>query len=104
MQLQFLGGASTVTGSRFLLKTKRAEVLIDAGRSAEAIVRLEAVREERRSMGNAVGAAWCDLHLSRAYAELGRDDDADVSRHTARAVFDAAGFDDILERAELLTP
>lgn len=31
MQLQFLGGASTVTGSRFLLKTKRAEILIDCG-------------------------------------------------------------------------
>jgi Cft2 family RNA processing exonuclease len=31
VQLQFLGGASTVTGSRFLLKTKRAEILIDCG-------------------------------------------------------------------------
>lgn len=31
MQLQFLGGASTVTGSRFLLTTSRAEVLIDCG-------------------------------------------------------------------------
>lgn len=31
MRLQFLGGASTVTGSRFLLTTSRAEVLIDCG-------------------------------------------------------------------------
>ncbi|HEX6868966.1 MAG TPA: MBL fold metallo-hydrolase, partial [Candidatus Limnocylindrales bacterium] len=31
MQLQFLGGATTVTGSRFLLTTSRAEVLIDCG-------------------------------------------------------------------------
>ena len=31
MHLQFLGGASTVTGSRFLLTTERAEVLIDCG-------------------------------------------------------------------------
>lgn len=31
LQLQFLGGASTVTGSRFLLTTSRAEVLIDCG-------------------------------------------------------------------------
>jgi metallo-beta-lactamase family protein len=31
MQLQFLGGASTVTGSRFLLTTKRATILVDCG-------------------------------------------------------------------------
>jgi metallo-beta-lactamase family protein len=31
MHLQFLGGASTVTGSRFLLTTSRAKVLIDCG-------------------------------------------------------------------------
>ena len=31
MQLQFLGGASTVTGSRFLLTTSRARVLVDCG-------------------------------------------------------------------------
>jgi Cft2 family RNA processing exonuclease len=31
MQLSFLGGASTVTGSRFLLTTSRARVLIDCG-------------------------------------------------------------------------
>jgi metallo-beta-lactamase family protein len=31
MQLQFLGGASTVTGSRFLLTTERAKILIDCG-------------------------------------------------------------------------
>jgi len=31
MDLSFLGGASTVTGSRFLLQTERATVLIDCG-------------------------------------------------------------------------
>ncbi len=31
MQLSFLGGATTVTGSRFLLTTARAKVLIDCG-------------------------------------------------------------------------
>ncbi len=31
MDLQFLGGATTVTGSRFLLTTSRAKVLIDCG-------------------------------------------------------------------------
>ena len=31
MQIQFLGGASTVTGSQFLLSTDRARVLIDCG-------------------------------------------------------------------------
>jgi metallo-beta-lactamase family protein len=31
MELSFLGGASTVTGSRFLLTTSRAQVLIDCG-------------------------------------------------------------------------
>lgn len=31
MQLSFLGGASTVTGSRFLLTTARAKVLVDCG-------------------------------------------------------------------------
>ena len=31
MQLTFLGGATTVTGSRFLLSTGRAQVLIDCG-------------------------------------------------------------------------
>ncbi len=31
MELSFLGGASTVTGSRFLLNTERAQVLIDCG-------------------------------------------------------------------------
>ncbi len=31
MQLSFLGGASTVTGSRFLLTTPRARVLVDCG-------------------------------------------------------------------------
>jgi metallo-beta-lactamase family protein len=31
VQLSFLGGASTVTGSRFLLATERARVLIDCG-------------------------------------------------------------------------
>jgi tetratricopeptide (TPR) repeat protein len=81
----------------------RAEVLIDAGRPAEAIPDLEANREERRSCGNAVGAAWCDLHLVRAYGDVGRDVDAEDSRRTARAVFDAAGFDDVLERAELVS-
>src|SRR5690349_11015573 len=31
LQLSFLGGASTVTGSRFLLSTARAQILIDCG-------------------------------------------------------------------------
>jgi len=31
MQLTFLGGATTVTGSRFLLETSRARILIDCG-------------------------------------------------------------------------
>ena len=31
MQIQFLGGATTVTGSQFLLTTDRAQVLIDCG-------------------------------------------------------------------------
>ncbi|MEO6207151.1 MAG: MBL fold metallo-hydrolase, partial [Candidatus Limnocylindrales bacterium] len=31
MQIQFLGGATTVTGSQFLLTTDRARVLIDCG-------------------------------------------------------------------------
>ena len=31
MQIQFLGGATTVTGSQFLLVTERAKVLIDCG-------------------------------------------------------------------------
>jgi len=29
MQIQFLGGATTVTGSQFLLTTDRAKVMID---------------------------------------------------------------------------
>lgn len=79
----------------------RAEVLIDAGRATEAIDGLEAAREERRSLGNAVGVAWCELHLSRAYDSLGRLDDAESCRCSARAVFDAAGLDEVLHRAEL---
>src|SRR5687767_10780050 len=31
MQIHFLGGATTVTGSQFLLETERARVLIDCG-------------------------------------------------------------------------
>lgn len=31
MEIQFLGGATTVTGSQFLLTTERARVLIDCG-------------------------------------------------------------------------
>ena len=31
MQIQFLGGATTVTGSQFLLTTERAKVLVDCG-------------------------------------------------------------------------
>src|SRR6478609_1143022 len=31
MQIQFLGGATTVTGSQFLLTTERARILIDCG-------------------------------------------------------------------------
>src|SRR5262245_19346375 len=31
MQIQFLGGASTVTGSQFLVSTDRARILIDCG-------------------------------------------------------------------------
>ena len=31
MEIHFLGGATTVTGSRFLLETSRAHVLIDCG-------------------------------------------------------------------------
>ena len=31
MELRFLGAAATVTGSQFLLTTKRAKVLIDCG-------------------------------------------------------------------------
>src|SRR3954470_14186912 len=31
MQIHFLGGATTVTGSQFLLVTERAKVLIDCG-------------------------------------------------------------------------
>ena len=31
MELSFLGGATTVTGSQFLLETPRARVLIDCG-------------------------------------------------------------------------
>ena len=31
MEIQFLGGATTVTGSQFLLTTDRARVLIDCG-------------------------------------------------------------------------
>lgn len=79
----------------------RAEVLIDAGRLGEAVDELEASREERRSGANAVGVAWCELHLSRAYDGLGRVDDGARSRAAARAVFDAAGFDEVLERVEL---
>ncbi|HET9345446.1 MAG TPA: MBL fold metallo-hydrolase, partial [Candidatus Limnocylindrales bacterium] len=31
MKLHFLGGATTVTGSQFLLETTRAKVLVDCG-------------------------------------------------------------------------
>ena len=31
MQLQFLGAATTVTGSQFLLTTSRAKILVDCG-------------------------------------------------------------------------
>jgi len=31
MEIHFLGGATTVTGSQFLLVTERARVLIDCG-------------------------------------------------------------------------
>ena len=44
-----------------------------------------------------LGVAWCDLHLSRAYGLLGRADEATRCRAAARAVFDAAGFDDVLD-------
>ncbi|MEN3272100.1 MAG: hypothetical protein V7636_861 [Actinomycetota bacterium] len=81
----------------------RAEVLLDAGRTETALEELELNRELRRGGGNAVGVAWCDLHLSRAYAALGREDEAASCRQSARAVFDAAGFDDVLERPELAT-
>jgi hypothetical protein len=79
----------------------RAEVLLDGGRVELAVAELEANRELRRTADNAVGVAWCDLHLSRAYGALGRPDDAVDCRVSARAVFDAAGFDDVLERDEL---
>src|SRR4029077_3820810 len=48
----------------------RAEVLLDAGRVGAPVDRLGASRDDRRSAGNAVGVAWCDLHLSRAYDSL----------------------------------
>ena len=31
MHIQFLGGATTVTGSQFLISTERAKVLVDCG-------------------------------------------------------------------------
>ena len=80
----------------------RAEVLLDAGLVGDAVDELECHREARRAGGNALGVAWCDLHLSRAYEILGRGDDATRCRAGARAVFDAAGFDDVLERTELV--
>jgi hypothetical protein len=76
-------------------------VLIDAGRSDEAIVRLERARVTRQSEGDPVGVAWCDLHLSRALDRLGDPEAAATHRRRARAVFDAAGLDTLLRRREL---
>jgi hypothetical protein len=76
-------------------------VLIDAGRSNEAIERLEQARVARQSVGDPVGVAWCDLHLSRALDRLGDPEAAATHRRRARAVFDAAGLDTLLRRREL---
>jgi tetratricopeptide (TPR) repeat protein len=76
-------------------------VLVDAGYAGEAVERLEQARRSRQADGDAVGVAWCDLHLSRAHQRLGNPERAGALRRQARAVFDAAGLDSVLRSREL---
>jgi tetratricopeptide (TPR) repeat protein len=93
--------AADMDGDRDRCDDLWCSVLIDAGRSDEAIVRLERARRTRQSDGDPVGVAWCDLHLSRALDRLGDPEGAARHRRRARAVFDAAGLDTLLRRREL---
>jgi tetratricopeptide (TPR) repeat protein len=76
-------------------------VLVESGRAGEAVELLERSRESRRTQGDPLGVAWCDLYLGRAHARLGDAERADIHRRRARAVFDAAGLDSVLRRHEL---
>ena len=93
--------AADMDGDRDRCDDLWCSVLIDAGRSDEAVVRLERARLTRQSEGDPVGVAWCDLHLSRALDRLGDPEGAARHRRRARAVFDAAGLDTLLRRREL---
>jgi tetratricopeptide (TPR) repeat protein len=95
--------AADMDGDRDRCDDLWCSVLIDAGRSDEAVVRLERARLARQSDGDPVGVAWCDLHLSRALDRLGDPEGAARHRRRARAVFDAAGLDALLRRRELAT-
>jgi tetratricopeptide (TPR) repeat protein len=94
--------AADMEGDRDRCDDLWCSVLIDAGRSDEAIVRLERARQLRQSDGDPVGVAWCDFHLSRALDRLGDPEGAARHRRRARAVFDAAGLDTLLRRRELV--
>jgi tetratricopeptide (TPR) repeat protein len=94
--------AADMDGDRDRCDDLWCSVLIDAGRSDEAIVQLERARLARQSDGDPVGVAWCDLHLSRALDRLGDPEAAATHRRRARAVFDAAGLDALLRRRELI--
>ncbi|HEY3125655.1 MAG TPA: hypothetical protein VGK07_01260 [Candidatus Limnocylindria bacterium] len=55
MELRFLGAATTVTGSQFLLTTARASVLIDCGIPGHGR-RRRGVRSRSRATAAAFGA------------------------------------------------
>jgi tetratricopeptide (TPR) repeat protein len=95
--------AADMEGDRDRCDDLWCSVLIDAGRSDEAIVQLERARLLRQSDGDPVGVAWCDFHISRALDRLGDPEGAASHRRRARAVFDAAGLDTLLRRRELAT-
>jgi tetratricopeptide (TPR) repeat protein len=95
--------AADMDGDRDRCDDLWCSVLIDAGRSDEAVRRLEEARVVRQSEGDPVGVAWCDLHISRALDRLGDREGAAQYRRQARAVFDAAGLDALLRRPELQT-
>lgn len=95
--------AADMDGDRDRCDDQWCSVLIDAGRTDEAVSQLEQARRDRQSDGDPVGVAWCDLHLSRAFDRLGDPEGAARHRRRARAVFDAAGLDAMLRRRELTT-
>ena len=68
--IRFLGAAGTVTGSRFLVDTGSARVLVDAGdRRTRDAFRAWAIerRAQRQALFRSVGVDALELHTDRPY-------------------------------------